>query len=175
MSILLAGRDLRPWYLEPWPWILMGLPLTAVVGSLVAAWIAFSHVDALVVDNYYKEGLGINRVLAQDETARRLGCHATLGQAGHGRLEVTLSGLAGQPATLVLSLIHPVDPTADRRLSLSRSSSGHYVAEVLPSPGVRWQVQLEDSAHQWRLTGDWQPGPVPLQLHPRGGGTEERR
>jgi len=40
----------RPWYREPWPWVLIALPLTAVVGCMISLWLALSHPDLLVVD-----------------------------------------------------------------------------------------------------------------------------
>lgn len=40
----------RPWYREPWPWILIAIPALAVVGGAVTLWLALSHPDALVLD-----------------------------------------------------------------------------------------------------------------------------
>jgi len=40
----------RPWYREPWCWVLIALPLSAVVGSMISLWLALSHPDLLVVD-----------------------------------------------------------------------------------------------------------------------------
>ena len=68
----------RPWYREPWPWILMSGPFTVVVAGLVTAWIAVANEDPLVVDNYYKEGLAINRVLERDQAAAQGGYRAEL-------------------------------------------------------------------------------------------------
>ena len=68
----------RPWYREPWPWILMSGPFAVVVAGLVTAWIAVANDDPLVVDNYYKEGLAINRVLERDHVAAQGGYRAEL-------------------------------------------------------------------------------------------------
>lgn len=40
----------RPWYREPWPWVLIALPLTAVIASAVTFWLAVSHPDYLVIE-----------------------------------------------------------------------------------------------------------------------------
>jgi hypothetical protein len=40
----------RPWYREPWPWVLIALPLLTVIASAVTFWLAVSHPDFLVVD-----------------------------------------------------------------------------------------------------------------------------
>jgi hypothetical protein len=66
----------QPWYREPWPWILMTGPAAVVVAGFVTAYLAVTHNDALVVDNYYKEGLAINRVLERDEAAQKAGYRA---------------------------------------------------------------------------------------------------
>ncbi len=40
----------RPWYREPWPWIIIGLLGSVMVASGVTVWIAVTHPDALVVE-----------------------------------------------------------------------------------------------------------------------------
>ena len=40
----------RPWYREPWVWVLIAFPLLAVVGCAITIWLALSHPDYLVVD-----------------------------------------------------------------------------------------------------------------------------
>ena len=40
----------RPWYREPWPWIIIGLLGTVIIASLITLWIAASNPDGLVVD-----------------------------------------------------------------------------------------------------------------------------
>ena len=41
----------RPWYREPWPWIIIGLLGTVIVASMITLWIAASNPDGLVVDD----------------------------------------------------------------------------------------------------------------------------
>ena len=51
----MAGRDAqvvgKPWYREPWPWIIIGLLGTVIVASFITLWIAISNPDGLVVDD----------------------------------------------------------------------------------------------------------------------------
>ena len=58
-----------PWYREPWPWILISGPAIVVVAGFYTLYLAVVGADPLVVDNYYKEGLAINRVLERDQAA----------------------------------------------------------------------------------------------------------
>ncbi|HRJ64128.1 MAG TPA: FixH family protein, partial [Brevundimonas sp.] len=47
----------------------MSGPGLVVIAGVVTAWIAFSGADGLVADDYYKQGLGINRTIARDARA----------------------------------------------------------------------------------------------------------
>jgi hypothetical protein len=44
--------DYRPWFREPWVWLLIALPVTAIVGCAITIWLALSHPDYTVVDEY---------------------------------------------------------------------------------------------------------------------------
>ena len=51
----------------------MAGPFAVIVAGLFTAWLAVTRADPLVVDNYYKEGLAINQVIARDQAAARAG------------------------------------------------------------------------------------------------------
>ncbi|MCF1439106.1 MAG: FixH family protein, partial [Shewanella sp.] len=51
---------IQPWYKQFWPWFLITLPLCAVIASLATMKIAVDNKDALVAEEYYKEGKAIN-------------------------------------------------------------------------------------------------------------------
>jgi len=42
-------EEQRPWYREPWPWVLIAIPLLAVIAGTVTFWLAVAHPDYLVV------------------------------------------------------------------------------------------------------------------------------
>ena len=48
--------DKKPWHRQPWVWLLIALPMTAVIGGMVTIYIAVTTSDGLVVDDYYKRG-----------------------------------------------------------------------------------------------------------------------
>jgi hypothetical protein len=50
---------MTPWYKEPWPWILMAPPATAVLAGIATVWIAVASADGLVAEDYYKQGLAM--------------------------------------------------------------------------------------------------------------------
>ena len=156
----------RPWYREPWPWILMAGPAAVVVGGLVTAYLAVVHDDPLVVDSYYKEGLAINRVLERDRTARQAGYRAQLLFSEDGsRVRVHLAAASAMPDALLLRMVHPTRAELDRAATLRAMTppphpgqAGWYEGEIGLSAAARWRVQLEDERRAWRLTGEWRPG-----------------
>ncbi len=44
------GLDTRPWYKEPWPWVIIAIPLLTVIASGFTFYLAVSNPDYLVVD-----------------------------------------------------------------------------------------------------------------------------
>jgi hypothetical protein len=138
----------RPWYREPWPWILMAAPAAAVLAGAVTMWLAVNGADGLVADDYYKRGLAINQVLALEENARRLGVHAHA-EARGGRLRVALAGAA--PEALFAQLAHATRAGYDQRLRLARAAPGVYEAELPALAAGRWRVVLEDPRREWRV------------------------
>jgi hypothetical protein len=141
----------RPWYRERWPWILMAGPAVVVVAGLFTAWLAVRSDDGLVIDDYYKQGLAINRTLSRSDAAGRFGIVAEL-RLADGRIRVLLGGAAG-PGALTLRLVHPTRSGMDQSLDLAVVEPGVYEGWLGPLQPGRWHVLLE--ARDWRLAGDW--------------------
>jgi hypothetical protein len=138
---------MNPWYKEPWPWILMAPPVAAVLAGLATVWIAVWSADGLVAEDYYRQGLAINRVIAREERARRLGIHAQV-QMGDGRIRVRLAGAA--PEALFVHLAHRTRAGYDQRLRLARVAAG-YEAQMAPLAPGGWRVSIEDPQGRWRI------------------------
>lgn len=117
---------MNPWYKEPWPWILMAPPAAAVLAGIATLWIAVVGADGLVAEDYYRQGLGINKVIAREERARTLGIAAQI-EMGEGRIRVRLDGAA--PEALFAHLAHRTRAGYDQRLRLARVADA-YEAEV---------------------------------------------
>ena len=110
----------RPWYREPWPWILMSGPALVVVAGFYTLWLAVSTSDGLVAEDYYKQGLAVNRVFAREDVAEHLGLVATL-EPAPGALRVRLAGRAAPPA-LFVHLAHATRAGFDLTLRLARGA-----------------------------------------------------
>src|SRR3712207_6000995 len=68
----------KPWYKHRWPWLLMLGPAVVVVAGVYTTYLAFSQPDALVVDDYYKQGKAINQDLRRDRAAASMALEAML-------------------------------------------------------------------------------------------------
>jgi hypothetical protein len=167
-------QQIKPWYREPWPWILMALPMAAVIGSTATAFIAVAKDDPLVVDNYYKEGLAINQVLARDHLATQGQYRAqVLFSDDHAQVRVHVSSSAAAlPGALELHLVHPSKAELDRKVALKARQAGWYEGGLEDlHGGARWELQLQggEGGNGWRLTGDWRTDDGnAVTLKPRG-------
>ncbi|MBI4124014.1 MAG: FixH family protein [Betaproteobacteria bacterium] len=139
---------MRPWYREPWPWLLMAGPAVALLAGAATLWLAVASADGLVADDYYRQGLAINKVLAREEAARRLGLSAKV-DLKEGRLVVILHGQ--KPEALLVHLAHATRAGHDLRLRLAPAGAGLYQAELPPLPAGRWRIVVEDPRSSWRI------------------------
>ena len=139
---------MNPWYREPWPWIVMSGPAAVMVAGAITMWIAFATADGLVADDYYKQGLAINQLIAREETAQRLGIAARV-EFEPQRIRVRLEGQS--PVALFVHLAHATRAGHDVRLRLARVREGVYEADRPQLPAGRWRVAIEDPAGQWRI------------------------
>ncbi|HNE00335.1 MAG TPA: FixH family protein [Plasticicumulans sp.] len=143
------------WYRQFWPWVLLGLPASAVTGCLITIWIATSNPDGVVVDDYYKQGLAINTDQGRSVRASALGLHGRLQlDADSGRIGVDLAADAAGaqlPPALTLRLLHATRSGIDVSLTLAGVAPGRYEAALPALAPGRWNLKAE--AGDWRLDG----------------------
>lgn len=148
-----SSNPKRRWYREPMMWMVVGLPVTAVVASVATLIIAARSFDGLVTDDYYKQGLEINKRLYRDEAARTLGLKATLQRLGDDPLmRIVVRGENGfePPATVEVAFTHATRSGIDMVLLAPRHADGSY---AFPNPALapgRWQVTI--STPEWRVS-----------------------
>lgn len=138
----------KPWYREPWPWLLMSGPAAVVVAGAVTTWIAFASADGLVAEDYYKQGLAINKRLAREDAARANGISASV-SLEKDVLRVKLSGAA--PDVLFVHLAHATRAGHDQRLRLTPGADGAYETGLPALAPGRWRAVIEDSRGSWRI------------------------
>ena len=142
-----ADRGTLRWYRQLWPWLLIAGPAIAVIGSLASAWLAVTTDDGVVADDYYKQGLLINRKLGSGSPASRPEPSAVIVVASDGRVQARLSYEGPAPNHVRFMLHHPGDP--GQVLALVPSANGAWVGKVEAQTPGRWIVGLESEL--WRL------------------------
>jgi hypothetical protein len=146
-----------PWYRHRWPWLLMLGPIIVVLAGIHTTWLAFTQQDALVVDDYYKQGKAINQDLRRDRVALARGMAAQLRyDAASGRLTGSVTS-AGQPysGAIAIRLVHSTQPDKDLALTAQADSQGNFAIALPMLEIARWQVLVEGAARDWRLHGVW--------------------
>lgn len=140
------------WYREPCVWFLIAIPLAAVIGGIITAGLAVESNDGLVVDDYYKKGLEINRVLERDDAAAVLGIQADmqLSREQHTfRLFLTGKPEFTAPAKVNVSFLHATRSGFDEHLLISRQGDNRYQARLPQLEKGRWYIQVETD--DWRV------------------------
>ncbi len=141
-----------PWYRQFWPWVLIALPASSIVTSGLLILAAIADPDGLVVDNYYKEGLALNRNLAVQRQAEAMGLRADFifyPEAGTVRVLVE----AAEPQQATLRLVHPTRARKDLQSELYRDMHGGLSGVIgVPRQGY-WRIVLEPADASWRLVG----------------------
>ncbi len=141
------------WFKNPWVWFVMFVPFSAVLFGIVMITSANYQRDDLVVDDYYKEGKGINRRIRQDVQAATTGATATV-------MAITPQGVVfdiyGGGELLTLEMFHVTSQSQDLQVDLVRQSETQYtaasplLAERLQTDGV-WYLEVRDEDSGWRL------------------------
>jgi len=146
----------HPWYRHRWPWLLMAGPAIVVVAGAITTTIAIRTSDGLVADDYYKQGLGINRVIAREDRASELGVAATVQfNEERQRVRVILAPGIAPPQTLRLALFHGARAADDQAIVLASAGAGIYEGALREPPRGHWQLRLEDGEGTWRIEGQW--------------------
>ena len=145
----------RPWYREPWPWILAAGPFIVVVAGIYTAWLAVTSNDGLVTDDYYRKGLAVNQTIARSEQAAKIGLAAGV-RVTADTLSVRLRASDKDfvlPPTLAVTISHPTRAGLDQSRVLVRDGEVYSGEVRLPAAG-HWLVLLEDERKTWRLMGN---------------------
>jgi hypothetical protein len=158
---------IRPWYREPWPWLLMAAPAAAVVMGVVMVVLGLRSDDGLVVDDYYKRGLAINQVLDREARAAALGLEASLAfTPARDRVRLAVTGKVPSGERATLRLVHPTRAGQDQVVSLASTPGGVLEGAVKPPLPGTWRLVLEDPDGAWRLVGEWRTADDQVTLRP---------
>ncbi|HED18631.1 MAG TPA: hypothetical protein ENI74_03910 [Gammaproteobacteria bacterium] len=155
------------WYRQGWPWFLIALPASAVIGGIATLILALQSPHALVVDDYYKEGLAINQQLHRQHAAALLGLTGLL--RGDGKM-LSLSMDSHAPLTtdsITLRIVHATRAELDQEITLQRQPDGRYTAKLPALRNGKWYLFLQPSDRSWEIrSGLTINGPFQAYLRP---------
>jgi hypothetical protein len=157
MDRAIRQESATPWYRHRWPWFIMLGPAAVMAATAVTVVMALRQPDAMVVDDYYKQGKAINQDLRRDRMASALRLSLSAHYA-RGRLEGRLESF-GRPmlAPFRIRLAHPTQPRKDRVLEAWPDGEGNVDVPLPALEMTHWQVVVEDVGGQWRLARGWSP------------------
>lgn len=152
----MINTDKKPWYKQPLVWLVIAFPAIAVIGGLSLLVFSISIDDGVVVDDYYKKGKEINRVLTRDRKAAELGIQGVSVYAtDSNKFSVTLASSSGSDLddkNIQLDLMHATRGGMDVRLPLISTGNGLYQVTLKTSLAKGpWHVQV--STEDWRIHG----------------------
>lgn len=158
------------WYRVPLVWLLIALPLAAVIGGFTTLWLALRSDDGLVVDDYYRRGLEINRTLDRDRAAAKRGVSAEI-RLDDARREALISLTLPKlqlPARIRVRLLHATRKGHDRQVTTAPDADGRFRVSLRGL--VPGHYYIEVAAEDWRLLGSLRfPGEAQLLLVPVAG------
>lgn len=166
----MVTKNNKPWYKHFWPCFLVGILSISVCASLMMVFVAVNNSDGLVKDDYYKDGLAINQILAHDKMATDLKLQAEVRVTNKHDISVTLfhEKELVLPNSLTLDLIFPTRDNRDQTITLKKMDDSNYQGSASKSIDGHWYVELKPDTTSWRLTGEiYLPQQPLLLLKPR--------
>ena len=140
-----------PWYKQFWPWFLISVPLISMVLSITMFRLASNTTDSLVIDDYYKEGKGINLELTKVQEAKVRNIETKL-SINKNRVELVFeSGLPTDGTALTMQFQHATLKDRDFSVLLTRNANQHYSAAIENPIDGKWKVTLMSLDQQWKF------------------------
>lgn len=159
----LSVRTPAPWYREPWPWLLMAGPAIVVVAGSFTMVLAITTSDGVVADDYYRQGLAVNREIERTHAGEQRQLHGAVryDAAGQG-VVADLAAADALPAVVRITFSHPARAIDDVVLDLTRAADGLYRGNARLPPGTHLNVKIEGA--DWLVTAVWKTTVQPLAL-----------
>ena len=155
MNAVQAEQAKKPWFKQPWLWFVLSVSIASVILSSIMVTVAIVGRYTLVSDNYYKDGMGINQTIEQDNMADHLGLKPTL-EIIDGAVIIELVGDKYHPklqqqAYLTLKVLHPTVGDQDQVIKLLPTASGQFLGDLqTPIEGRRY-IDLYAFDESWRI------------------------
>lgn len=152
MSHTETDQQIKPWHREYYVWLVIFFPLLAVVAGIYTIHLAITSNDGLVVDDYYKQGLEINRTLERDKNANQFDLLVDV-QLVQSLQEVVITLTANNnfqyPETIEARFLNATRAGLDQTVNMISTERGIYRGQLPELTTGKWYLQLEQE--DWRL------------------------
>lgn len=157
----------RPWFREPMVWLVIALPMTAVVAGLSTLAIAIRSGSTDAVPDVVRRTLQIQDAdIAADRRAIELGLRGELNiDAETGAIAARMQGLGENTPALTLRLLHAGRASRDLEVRLVQAGETWH-GRVDGAKGQAWNIELSAPDHSWRVGGRLDPGAARSALMP---------
>ncbi len=146
------SQQVLPWYKEYYVWFIIFFPLLAVIGGIVTTILAVQSNDGLVVDDYYKQGLEINRTLERDQIALDYNLDADIQfdqELEEVSIEMTSTSGFVYPKNLSVTFLHATRSGLDEEVNMLLTQENIYRGNLSVLEAGKWYVHIQYD--NWRL------------------------
>lgn len=135
------------WYKNPWVWLIIALPMSAVIGGIATVIITSMNSPDMVVDDYYKKGKAINLELGLVKKAEQLGIELEF-KVTDERLEIKSNQTF--PA-LQLVMVHSTLARRDFTTVLTPNAIGTLSSIVEQELSGKWKIIISPMDNSWKI------------------------
>jgi len=145
---------------NPVLWLAWGLPVVAVVASVLTLLITLRNPDGQLPEQYHWEGFQLDRDFSRAARAAELHVSATLtGFDGKSECRLRLRMEGAAPVELTLLVAHATRPQLDQRVAFRRiprepgwnEDVTQYVGACRAASNGHWRLELIDSVNGWAV------------------------
>ena len=152
MKKINENQHVLPWYKEYYVWFIIFFPMLAVIGGIITVIMAVQTNDGLVVDDYYKQGLEINRTLERDQTAMTYQLDAKIkidDELEDVSIKITSAENYVLPTNINVKFLHSTRSGMDKEMILALTDEQDYRGKLERLALGKWYVHIEHN--DWRL------------------------
>lgn len=139
-----------PWFKNIYVWLVIALPMSAVLGGIATIIITSQNQPDMVVDDYYKKGKAINQELKLYQQAQAQGI--TL-DVLISEQNIVIDNSAHFPA-LKINLVHSTQKYRDLTLIATPNAKNQLTAPLDTQLTGKWQIFVAPMDESWKLRAE---------------------
>lgn len=152
MTVIDKSEKVLPWYKEFYVWFIILFPVLAILAGIATTILAVQSDDGLVVDDYYKQGLEINRKLGRDQSAIGYGLNAEIeidAKQENVSIKLKADSRFNYPDNFSATFLHSTRAGLDKEANMALVQDNTYQGKLGLLARGKWYVHLQRD--DWRL------------------------